>query len=222
MELNEISKKELFVESRSANLYKLENGNIFKMFKKPKPVSEIDKFKYFLNYQNDSFVFPFEFIYDSEKFYGYITKYVKGETLEDAFSKSSLYDLSKNSLKLEKNIDYISSGGIVLKDFHEQNLLYDGKKYSAIDHDRNTIENGIKEIKIKNQGSYRTLIINLFVDNLRNIDFDHTKLIRKQIYQYRYIRIKPSELIITIKEELDKIYKEDINTLDDITQILKR
>ena len=73
MNLNEIGKKEQFIISKLSKLYILEDGNILKLFKNPRDIGEIDRYRYMLNYDNESFVFPFEFIYDDEKFYGYIT-----------------------------------------------------------------------------------------------------------------------------------------------------
>lgn len=222
MELSEIGKKENFVKARTSNLYKLEDGNILKLFKNPRSVSEIARFKYFLNYANDSFVFPFEFIYDSEKFYGYITRFALGKTLEEVFPKSNLIDMSKNSFKLEKNIDFISTGGIILYDFHSENLLYNGNDYSAIDHDENGIGKDIESIKEQNRHRYRILMGNLFLNNLEGINNRHLKLIKDRIREYKYLQIEPSEMILKVKEDVDKYFKEEISSLEDITNIIKR
>ena len=114
MKLKDIGSKEFFDKGGLSKCYLLEDGNILKLFKQPRKLYEMDNFKYFLKYSNDSFCFPFEFIYDSRKFYGYIMKRMPGKKLGEVFSASNLINLSKHSYKLEKDIDYVSSGGIVL------------------------------------------------------------------------------------------------------------
>ena len=195
-------------------------NNILKLFKNPRDLYDLERYKYFMNYQNDSFIFPFEFIYDSKKFYGYKTKRVYADTLESIFANSDLLKLSTNSFKLEKNIDFVSNGGISLYDFHSKNVLYDGNMYSVIDHDENGISNNLEDTKKRNQHAHRVLIGNLFIEKLKN--FKHTRLIKKNIDKYIYSTIKPSEMIVSIKEQLDKEYKEDIRELDDITKIVRR
>ena len=80
MKKEEICKKEEFCISRTSKIYLLDDNNLLKIFNKPKELYEMDKFKYFLNYENKNFIFPFEFVYDDEYFYGYITKRVIGKT----------------------------------------------------------------------------------------------------------------------------------------------
>ena len=220
MRLEEIGKKEKFKVSRMARLYILEDGNILKLFKNSKDLYEIDRYKYLLNYDNESFVFPFEFIYDSEKFYGYITKRVYADTLESNFSKNNLLDLSNNSIKLEKDINYVSKGGIILYDFHSENILYDGKKYSLIDHDENAIYRHPDDAKNTNQNYHRIVIGNLFLDNIENNK--HTKLIKDKISKYKYMKMKPSEMIIRIKEDIDKQFNTDISKIENLNDIFRR
>lgn len=220
MNLNEIGKKEEFIISKLSKLYILEDGNILKLFKNPRDVSEIDRYRYMLNYDNDNFVFPFEFIYDNRKFYGYITRRVNGKTLGSVFSKSILLDLSTNSHRLEKNIDYVSDGGITLYDLHSENILYDGKNYSVIDHDENGLYRKPQDAKSDNRFYYRTVIGNLFINNIENNK--HTRLIKENINKYIYMKMFPSEMIVKVKEEMEKYYKEKIDTIDDLHTILRR
>ena len=222
MKLEEIGNKEKFKICKMSKLFLLENDKILKLFKNPRDLYEIERYKYFMNYANDSFIFPLEFIYDSKKFYGYITKRVYADTLESIFANSDLLKLSSNSFKLEKNIDLVSSGGITLYDFHSENVLYDGNSYSVIDHDENGISNSLEDAKKRNQQAHRTLIGNLFLEKLAEFDFEHTRLIRKNIYNDMYTSIRPSEMIIKIKEQIDKEYKEDIQELEEIKNIVRR
>ena len=222
MRLEEIGKRKKFKFCKMSKLYLLEDDKLLKLFKNPRDISELERYKYFMDYANDSFIFPFEFVYDSKKFYGYITKRVYADTLESVFSKSDLLELSSNSFKLEKDIDFVSSGGISLYDFHSENVLYDGNNYSVIDHDENGILQNIGYVKKRNRQVHKILISRLFLEKLEELDFNHTKLIRENILGDMYSEIKPSELIIKIKEQIDKEYKEDVKKLEDITNIVRR
>ena len=194
MKLREIGNKQFFDKGRLSKCYLLDDGNILKLFNQPKKLYEMDMFKYFLQYKNDSFIFPFEFIYDSRKFYGYIMPKAPGKTLFQVFSKSNLLDLSKHSYKLEEDIDFISDGGIALYDLHDKNVLYDENKYSVIDHDENAVSNNLLRVKQFNHSTHRLLISDLFLDNIENEK--HTKLIRENISKYKNIFIRPSEMIL--------------------------
>ena len=220
MKFEDIGKKEKFLIARTSTLYILEDGNLLKLFKNPRDLYEIDRFKYFLEYNNDSFIFPFEFIYDSNNFYGYITKRVYSNTLESVFAKSNLINLSTSSLKLEKDIDYISEGGIVLYDFHDENILYGNKKYSVIDHDENGICKSSSDTKELNRKRHRIMIGKCFEKNIKNNK--DTKYILEKIMKYKYMNIKPSEMIITIKEDMERYYKEDINNIEEMNNIIRR
>lgn len=219
MEIRDIGKKTFLDKGKCSKSYLLENGNVLKIFNNPKDLSEINRFKYFLEYSNDSFVFPFEFIYDDKKFYGYITKFIEGKKLENIFPESSFLKLSTHSYKLEKNIDFISEGNIWLLDFHAENVLYDGNKYSVIDHDEDAIANYLTDIKLRNKQAHRSLICNLFIENLSKFNIKRTVI--DKINKYNVMRIYPSEMIIEIKNDLDKYFKEDIDSIEDIKNITK-
>ena len=220
MELNEIGKKKFLGKGEMAKCYLLEDGNVLKLFNCQRSIDEMEMFKHFMKYDNDSFVFPFEFIYDSEKFYGYITKFALGKTLEVEFPKSNLLNLSTNSIRLEKDIDFVSQGGIVLYDLHDRNVLYDGKKYSVIDHDENGIKEDVSTVRRTNRQMHRILIGNLFIENLRKLE--RTKLITDKIQIYKFMDMKPSEMIVQIKSDMDNYYKEDINTVEEVKDIIRR
>lgn len=220
MKLEEIGKKQFLGEGFMAKCYTLENGNVLKLFNNPMNVSEIDRFKYFLKYSNDTILFPFEFIYDENTFYGYITKRALGQTLGQTFSNSNLLNLSTNSYKFERDIDFVSNGGIILYDLHEDNVLYDGNKYTVIDPDEYEKNDGFLYTKESNQAIHRFLINDLFYINL--VKFKTSKMLLEKITKYKYLSIKPSQMIVQIKEDIEKYYKEDITTLDDIKNITRR
>lgn len=220
MLLKEIGNRKFLGKGTMSRCYLLEDGKVLKLFKRTRNLYEMDNFKYFLEYSNDSFVFPFEFIYDSRKFYGYIMKKAPGKALKQIFSKSTLTNLSNHSYKLERDIDFVSSGGIFLYDLHDENVLYDGNKYSVIDPDENAISDNPLRAKEFNNKAHRMLIGNLFLDNIESIK--HTRLIRKNIYEYKNIGIRPSEMIAQVKSDMENYYKEKIETLEDINNIIRR
>lgn len=220
MNLREISNKKFFDKGSLSKCYLLEDGNILKIFNKTKGLGEMDNFKYFLKYSNDSIVFPFEFIYDAKKFYGYIMKRMPGKKLREVFNTSILTDLSKYSYKLEKDIDFVSSVGITLYDLHDGNILYDGSKYTIIDPDEYSVTADPLKAKEFNHRFHRILIGNLFLENIQNIE--HIKLIRENIAKYKYTDVRPSEMIAQIKDDLEKYYKENIETIEDVNNIIRR
>ena len=222
MNLSEFEDKKFIDKGTQGKCYLLQDGNVVKIFDYPRNLSQMRKLKRFKEYENESFVFPIDFIYNSKKFYGYITKYVPGKAIDDVFSKKNLLDLSKHSFKLEKNIDFVSSGGIKLNDFHAGNLIYDGNKFVSIDHDDDEFMEDIDLTKEENRSAHRILIGKLFLRDLENFDWIHTKLIRNSVREYMYSKMPPSEMIIGIKEKLDKEYKEDIKKMEDIKSIVRR
>ena len=147
-------------------------------------------------------------------------KKVSGKTLKQMFSKSTLTNLSNHSYKLERDIDFLSSGGIFLYDLHDENVLYDGNKYSVIDPDEYGIRSNTERAKEYNSSKNRILISNLFLDNIESTK--HTILIRKNIYEYKNIGIRPSEMIAQVKSDIENYYKERIDTLEDINNIIRR
>lgn len=222
MNLDELLDKEYLNKGACSKCYILKDGNVFKKFNNPLNISDINRFKYLLEYSNESFLFPFDFVYDNKKFYGYITKRALGKSLEEVFLNSNLEDLSRNSIKLQKNIEYISEGKIAMYDFHSNNIMYDGKILEVIDPDEYGI-NGIynvEYVKRLNLGAYRTMICNLFIFN---IPFNkNSKYIIDRINKYKYIDARTSEIIINIKEDIEKHYKEKISTLEEFNKLTRR
>ena len=222
MNLEDFISKKLLKKGTTAKCFLLQNGNIFKQFNNPLCISDVERFKYFLNFENESILFPFDFIYDNKKFYGYVTKRAFGQTLRESFSGSNLERLSTHSIKTEKNIDFVSQGKILMHDLHFDNVIYDGNLVQIIDPD----EYGIRdiytadEIKDINFKYYRTLISNLFITNI-GIN-KNTQYIIDKINFHKYTGYRASEVIINIKYEMEKYTKETINTVDDFNSIIKR
>ena len=222
MNLDEFLTKKPLNRGTTAKCFILKSGNVFKEFNNPLDISDVERFKYFLNYKNESFLFPFEFVCNNNKFYGYVTKKALGQTLEESFAYSNLEKLSAHLKKLEKNINYVSEGKIVMHDLHSNNIIYDGKLLQVIDPDEYAIRDfeSVDNIKTINFKYNRIMVSNLFITNIGLNK--NTEYILDKINSYKYSEVKASEFIIWIKEDMEKHYKETINTIDDFNNIVKR
>lgn len=222
MNLEDFISKKLLKKGTTAKCFLLQNGNVFKQFNSPLNISDVERFKYFLNFENENILFPFDFVCDNKKFYGYVTKRAFGQTLRESFSGSNLERLSTHSIKTEKNIDFVSQGKILMHDLHFDNVIYDGNLVQIIDPDEYGIRDiyTVDEIKDINFKYYRTLISNLFITNI-GIN-KNTQYIIDKINFHKYTGYRASEVIINIKYEMEKYTKETINTVDDFNSIIKR
>ena len=222
MNIEDFMSKKLLKKGTTAKCFLLQNGNVFKQFNAPLSISDVERFKYFLNFENENILFPFDFVYDNKRFYGYVTKRAIGDTLTESFSSSNLEKLSTNSIKVEKNIDLVSQGKILMHDLHSDNVIYDGNLMQIIDPDEYGIRDiyTVEEIKDTNFKYYRTLISNLFINDLEINK--NTQYIIDKINLYKYTGYRASEVIIKIKDDMEKYTKETINTVDDFNRIIKR
>lgn len=222
MNLEDFISKKLLKKGTTAKCFLLQNGNVFKQFNAPLNISDVGRFKYFLDYQNENILFPFDFIYDSKRFYGYVTKRAVGDTLRESFSSSDLKKLSNNSIAVEKNIEFVSQGKILMHDLHSDNVIYDGNLIQIIDPDEYGIRESytIEAIKDINFKYYKTLISNLFIANIGIKE--KTQYIIDRINFHKYTGKTASEIIIKIKEEMEEYTKERIQTVDDFNSIIRR
>ncbi len=222
MRLEEIEKKEYIGKGFYSKCYDIGNGKVFKLFNNYMQLSDIEKFKYLLQYKNESFLFPFDFVYDEEKFYGYITKKSLGKRLDRNFGNFDIEKLSTHSILLEHNIKKLSEGKITIEDINETNILYDGEKLEVIDPDfyDKDMKLPLEEIQKRNLKNYKLTITGLLRGNIGYSK--KTKYILEKITKYEYTNIPVSEIMIIIKEEMEKYYREKINTIDDLHEILRR
>lgn len=222
MNLEEYTSKKLLKKGTTAKCFLLQTGNVFKQFNTPLNISDMERFKYFLDYQNSSILFPFDFIYDNKRFYGYVTKRAIGDTLGNAFSGCNLEKLYEHSIDVEKNIEFVSEGKILMHDLHSDNVIYDGNLIQIIDPDEYGIRESYtkEEIKAINFKYYRTLISHLFIANIGIKE--NTQYIIDRINFHKYTGKTVSEIIIKIKEEMEEYTKERIQTVEDFNGIIRR
>lgn len=222
MNLEQFINKKYLSKGQTGVCYLLDNNTVLKIFNDSMDVSKIDKFKYLQKFNNDSFVFPFEFVQYNNVFLGYLSEFVVGKKLRDVFYDSDLTTMSKKSYKLEKDIDFLSTGKIIIEDFSADNVIYNDE-FKVIDPDCYTIVNSyeIADIKKLNHKIHRGTILNLFVLPYLKKREKHKFIIDKADY-YRDKDIKVSELILSFKDDLEKYCKEEIHTMDEFSKILRR
>lgn len=222
MKLEEIGKKTFLDKGQYGKCYILENGKVLKLYNTPKILSEINKFKYFLQYKNNSFLFPIDFVYDKELFHGYICNKSMGNNIKKVFSKIKFNKLAKTAKTLEKDINFISDGKILIDDFNPSNVLYDNKKIEVIDYDFYNIRNDLDKNKLKkhNLEELRGLISTLFIDEL--ITNEETRTIVDKIIECENSDNNIDEMIFEIKNVIGSHYKENINSIEELNEILRR
>ena len=85
-----LQNKKLIGEGCCSHCYLLEDGTVYKKFKYPLHISDIDFYHRLSKYQNESFCLPMHFIFRGEKFYGYVMPKALGSTIEKCFNNSNL------------------------------------------------------------------------------------------------------------------------------------
>ena len=221
-DLQRINELEVLGKGHEGMCYDLKNGNALKLYGNVRSLVEIEKFKYMLKHANESFLFPFEFIFDEEHFLGYITKKSLGLTLEKSFNSLDLEKLSTHSISLEYNIKQLAQAKILLDDFHEGNIMYDKEKLEVIDTDfyKVNVDMPVENIKKLNSDYYKFTISGLLKRGIKYTN--QTRYVFDKITKYEYLTLSASELLIKIKEEMEKYYKEKIDTIDDLHEVLRR
>ena len=225
MNINDYKDKKLIGEGEYSKCYEIPNNEVLKVFNVPRKLYTLEKFEYFKDYTNDSFLFPYSFIYDEENFYGYISKKAHGKTLSSVIDDYTFKNLSKNSIKLQENIDYISEGKILMNDVHQNNVMYDGNIFEVIDADFYDIwsPDNVDRIKKTNAKSHRMMIIDLFLVPFfrQKKQYSHKYIVDK-IKSYRFTDIKVNELILELQNDLENYYKEEITKLSSLEKVLRR
>ena len=221
MNLDQFMNKKYLNKGQTGICYLLGNNTVLKIFNDSKKTSEIDKFKYFQKFNNNSFVFPFEFVQYDDIFYGYISQFVVGKRLREVFNDSNLVTMSKKSYKLEKDIDFVSSGKIIVEDLSADNILY-SDEFKVIDPDYYVVDNSydVDYINKLNHEIYKGTILDLFVYPYLKNKENHKFIIDRAEY-YNHKDIKASELILCFKEDMEKYYKEEFETINEFNKKIK-
>lgn len=213
MKKNDLGKKIYLGEGLTSKCYKLSDNKVYKKFKRKRDIIELKKYRDFLEYKNDSVIFPYDFVY-KRKFIGYIYDYSEGLTLSNCFKHINIDDLIFALEKVERDINYISKGKIFMYDVHDDNIIYGNKKLSIIDVDEYNIKDSlsISDALYSNNIQFKNLINGLIISN-----------IPKELIE-RFIKYKDFNLssynLYKLKEDINDIYKEKIKTINDIWKVI--
>lgn len=142
--------------------YELANGRVLKIFKIPKRKQNLEKYYHFLEYRNETIIFPDEFITNLFHFQGHISDKAPGKNISDCIAQSSILLTAKALEKADSDIKVISDGGIIMSDIHPGNVFFDGHKISFFDVDEYRVaDNGKEEIYYKNTHMVRKALLSL-------------------------------------------------------------
>lgn len=202
--------------------YELSNGNVLKIFNKPKKISNLEKYKSFLDYKNHTVIFPHEFITSLSKFKGHISIRAEGVKLNsEDFKGYKINDMYKGLVVLEKDIEYVSNGGIKMIDNHSGNMFYDGKKFSVIDVDSYYISEGLKDkVLYKNQIRINEIFYEIFCDYI-DFDIKNRDKVKSLLRKHIFWDLNVVETLYQFKSIIEEYYGNTIETISDIKKIIK-
>lgn len=220
--------KKLIGEGINGKCYELETGEVLKRFKLKRDISELKKYKRFLEYENDSVFFPYKFFTDRKYINAYISKKAPGKQICNCLPLYSFNDISRDLFKLERDILLVSSGNILMCDNHSENMLYDGSKFSIIDVDEyffyDTTEMDKNYVYIRNITKIENAIFEVFCDYIDkcNLSSNDKFEILRSFRKYIFWDYGPSLQVLEYKNILENVLKEEVKVLDDVKKIIKR
>ena len=210
-------KKKHFDEGRSGVCYELENGEVLKLFKRNKEAKELSKYEYFLNYLNDSIIFPQKFIIKRNQFRGYITKKVKGESFDKSLMIHNIDKLYNHTITLEKNIDFISQGKIKMRDVHANNVFYDGNKICIIDPDKyQVVSLNSEDLFYINIKTIKELILELLYLKICKSEVSFKDSLYNELRKYVMNDYEINYMILEYKRILENYYQKEFTKFEDI------
>lgn len=198
--------------------YLLEDGRVYKKFYIPLRLSAMDKYKKIMKIQDKSFIFPTELVFDDKKFYGYIMEYADEKIISESFKFYSLDKISTDAIKFENSILNISKNGILMNDFYDGNVLYGEKGFIGIDSDG--YEFCDEDISDINLSYFRRLIVQCFQNSL--LANKNNIYVIDKAYKYKYMKMPTYEIIIKVKDELERIYGSNIESIEDVNNIVRK
>lgn len=221
--------KKFIGEGLNGKCYELKTGEILKIFKIPKEISEMKKYKAFLEYKNDSIIFPHKFITNGKYFTGYISKKASGMRMDNCLSLYNFNDISKNLIKLENDIYLLSSDNILMCDNRSENMFYDGQKFSVIDVDEYFFYDCPNEFDnsycfSRNISKVENAIYEIFCNEISkcNLSINDKHKILSNFRKYIFWEYGPSIQILKYKKIIDDVLKDDVLSLENVKQITKK
>ena len=146
-------------------------------------------------------------------------EYVEGDSLSKHKPIEQRIDLLGDKLQiLTDSLDDISSKGILVKDFHCGNLIYDGNNFKVVD----TLPYlYLPGNNYKNENLYEVMnrIYSFLLDDIMK----YKKISKEFGYIGNIDRLdNPAIYLSYLKEELENSTDQEINTLGDANKVLKK
>ncbi len=165
-----------------------------------------------------SFVFATSGVYIKNYIRAIFMKYINGETLITApKEKITITDFSKALQQLVEDVKKISEMGILMRDFHCGNIIYDGKDLKIIDtmcylnlHNSSYFESNIRDVIL---AIYRKVLneilhTDLFFEKYNIFDLD--------------VITNPIQFFSDIKRDTERASGEKVETIADVEKVLKK
>lgn len=201
--------------------YELPSGMIYKEFKEPKPKSEMERYEEFKDLETSSIIFPDKLVYGLRYFKGHISKKAIGDKLNESYMDVNLVDLTKSLVKLDDDIEFLSSRSIQMRDIHSGNVIFDGTNLSVIDIDSYYHSFSTTDFIRDKNYKYTTQML---------LDVISTALGGTKYYKeaYHYLKnllmydVNASEYLRLALIELNKFIDEECTTLAEYQRVYKK
>ena len=220
--------KKYIGEGINGRCYEIENGEVLKVFKIKPGIEELKRYKSFLEYSNDSILFPYRFITTKKYIKAYVSKKAPGEKIYNCLGVYGLDKISKDLIKLEKDVLIISKGNIVMYDNHSENMLYDGNKFSVIDVDDYSFYDCPNNFDYtypydRNVLKIEGAIFEIFCNEIgkTNLSIKDKNKLFEEFRKYLFWNQEPSYQVFKYKNILEKFLNEKIYSLESVKKITK-
>lgn len=217
-ELKEIRKNEFIDSGHWANVYKIDTGVIKVFNQKRIPISMQDNIKFLSQFENNSFIFPDELLYDRFlRLRAYTMEEIKSESLRTLVNFGR-FDISLEELLLKfeiikNDVFNISKNRIRIIDLNPDNMLFDGDfKFVDLDLYKHDKTSTIKELYKYNLIDVTTSLLGIITGYNRQVNaFMSVRLedyVGKEDYFEKYIDsvndvLKSEEKITRVKQLID-------------------
>lgn len=194
--------------------YLLDNGYVIKV------LYEKSNYNYlqFKDINNPSFVFPKYAGLVDDKIKALFMEYADGLNLvQHSPTEQKIVTIGKQLQVLVDNIKKISELGIVVKDFHCENVIYNNEGFRVIDTQSYTIEDknseigNIKEIMTRIYGTFLYQIIRYEEIRKEFIDYGKLELLKN-----------PEEYSKLLNDLICNLTQENIETVEEANKALRK
>ena len=210
----------------TSNIYKYKNNQIIKLFKYPESIEKLNTIEHIKKLNLKSFITPNKFIFIDEQYYGYSMDYFQAETLIDIKDNIKYLTILKNIKLIDKDIETLTKNNIKINDLNFLNILYKSKnnKLKIIDLDEYTISNVYeKYILLSNKEEFKMDFFLSICDCFnKNINKEKINKLRKYILSDNNNDLSLYELFYNFKLYVEKIYIEEILTINDLRNVLRK